>query len=213
VTTPVSQSNLPPSGGLLVALEGIDGSGKTTAAQALVARLVDNGIDAIYLREPTDGPFGRELRECMVTPGPRDAQQEFELFLADRHEDVETNIRPALKRGAVVCIDRYYISSMAYQGALGIDVQKIQKANEAIAPPPDVIFYFHISVEKALARIRASRTDGTNQFERAEYLARVSQIFESMSFPQMVTINAEDDPAAVLSQIYTIVSLRVKSLT
>src|SRR5690606_35569687 len=108
--------------------EGIDGSGKTTTARRIAETLSAAGYHAKYLREPTDGPHGRKLRELMTQPGERDVQEEFRLFLLDRREDVDQHIDPLLQAGGIVCIDRYYISSMAYQGALGLDPAHIRQA-------------------------------------------------------------------------------------
>lgn len=177
--------------GLLVAFEGVDGCGKTTQANMARQRLESLGYEALYLREPTSGPFGQKLRELMVAG--RDSvtpMQEFELFLKDREQDVRENIRPALDRGAVVCIDRYYISSMAYQGALGLDPEFIRIENEKIAPPPDLILHFRISVEESVDRIKRSRAGGQNLFELQSYQERVAEVFEAMTFSQIVRIDA-----------------------
>lgn len=189
-------------GGMLAAFEGVDGAGKTTQALAARDRLAALGYTALYLREPTSGLFGQRIRELM-TKG-RDTLtpvEEFELFLADREEDARLNIRPALASGAVVCIDRYYISSMAYQGALGLDPDFIREQNEKIAPKPDLILYFHIPVETGIARIQASRPGGQNLFEMQHYQEQVAAIFDAMIFPQMIRIDATADPEAVQSRV------------
>lgn len=179
------------SQGLLIAFEGIDGSGKTTQAKDVSRELEAMGFEALYLREPTDGPFGRRLRELMVAGREAvEPMEEFRLFLADREEDVRLNIAPALKRGAIVCLDRYYISSMAYQGALGLDPEFIRTENEKIAPVPDLILYFEIPVEEGLKRIRASRAQGQNLFELQHYQERVCEMFAQMDFPQLVKVDA-----------------------
>ncbi len=178
-------------GGLLIAFEGIDGAGKTTQAKAAVDALRRRGFDAIYLREPTDGPHGTRLRQLMAKGRENvSPQEEFELFLKDRAEDVARNIRPALDRGQIVCIDRYYLSSMAYQGAIGLDPEAIREANEQFAPRPDLILYFHLPVEIGATRIRSSRSEGQNLFEHQAYLEKVAEIFEKMNFPQMVKLDA-----------------------
>jgi len=178
-------------GGLLVAFEGIDGAGKTTQARMAAGALKENSYDAIMLREPTDGPHGRRLRQIMIAGRENvDPMEEFRLFLDDRREDVTQNIAPALKRGAIVCIDRYYISSMAYQGALGIPPAFIQTENEKFSPRPDIILYLRLPVDEGLARITASRSGGQNLFERHEYQARVLDIFETMQLPRMVRCDA-----------------------
>lgn len=192
-------------GGLLVNFEGIDGAGKTTHARAAVAELRRRGYDAIYLHEPTDGPYGARLRSLMaqgrdqVTP-----KEEFELFLADREQDVALNIRPALDEGKIVCIDRYYPSSIAYQGALGLDPAMIRRKNEEIAPVPDVILYFRLDPQRAIERIRASRREGLDLFEHAHYLEKVAAIFDSLDFPQMVQLNAELDIETLQSLVMRI---------
>ncbi len=193
-------------GGLLVAFEGIDGAGKTTQAKAAVEELRRRGYDAIYLREPTDGPHGRRLRELMAHGrGSVCPQEEFELFLADRKDDVQQNIRPALERGQIVCIDRYYLSSMAYQGALGLDPEKIRKANEEFAPQPDVILYFRVPPEIGAQRIRASRIGGQDHFEHQTYLEKVAAIFENMDFPQMVCLDATLAPETLLPVVMRVI--------
>ncbi|MBX7244771.1 MAG: dTMP kinase [Candidatus Sumerlaeaceae bacterium] len=188
--------------GLLIAFEGVDGAGKTTQAREVCAALAERGVDAVYLREPTNGPHGTRLRQLMVAGRDKvDPMEEFRLFLEDRREDVAQNISPALARGAVVCIDRYYISSMAYQGALGLDPEFIRVENEKIAPVPDLILYFHLPVEESHARIVATREGGYNLFEQQAYQERVAAVFDGMNFPQMVKIDAARDPAAVQQQV------------
>ncbi|MCX7017301.1 MAG: dTMP kinase, partial [Candidatus Sumerlaeota bacterium] len=123
--------------GLLVVLEGIDGTGKSTQARRLAEALEARGHTTRVLREPTDGPHGSELRR-MAREGRTDPQRERALFIADRREDVERNIRPALARGEIVVMDRYYFSTVAYQGARGLDPDELRAENEAFAPKPDL---------------------------------------------------------------------------
>jgi dTMP kinase len=196
-------------GGFLVAFEGIDGAGKTTQAKAVQDELQRLGYEAVYLREPTDGPIGQKLRQVMVSGRP-EPMEEFRLFLADRTEDVEENIRPGLERGAAVCIDRYYISSIAYQGALGLDPEMIRLENEKIAPKPDLILYFRIPVEESLARIRSSRESGQNLFEKKQYQERVYAQFEAMRLPNMVTIDAMRDQQQLQDEIVDLVISAVR---
>lgn len=180
-------------GGYLIAFEGIDGAGKTTQAKRAVEELARLGYDAIYLREPTNGPHGTRLRELMIDGREHiSPHEEFELFRKDREEDVRLNICPALDRGAIVCIDRYYISSMAYQGALGLDPEFIRIENEKIAPQPHLILYFWLPVEESLRRITTSRSEGQNLFERREYQEKVLSLLESFQFPQMVKLDARE---------------------
>lgn len=176
-------------GGLLIAFEGVDGAGKSTQAKMACEKLGSLGFDAITLREPTTGPIGQKLRQLMVA-GRVEPLEEFRLFLADREENVRLNIRPALERGAVICIDRYYISSMAYQGALGLDPGFIQAENEKIAPRPNLILHFRVPVEQSLARIIASRREGQNLFELQAYQEKVCELFETFKLPGLVHCDA-----------------------
>ncbi len=193
-------------GGFLIAFEGVDGSGKTTQARRVTNLLDASGYDAVYLREPSDGPLGQRIRSIMVAGRDKvTPEEEFRLFLDDRADDVKTNINPALRRGAVVCIDRYYISSMAYQGALGLDPQLIRDENEMIAPVPDLVLYFRLDVEAAGARITAARSAGQNLFEARAYQEAVAAQFEAMDFPGMVALDASAPPDDLTEEIMEII--------
>lgn len=190
--------------GLLIAIEGIDGAGKSTQARLLRDRFVEAGHTVAFLREPTTGPVGMELRALaakgreFLTP-----QREFELFLADREYDVRENIAPALRRGEVVILDRYYISSMAYQGAAGLNPEEIRAANERIAPVPDALVLFDLPVAEALRRIRNRDAQGPNLFEREDFLHRVREIFDSLGgFPYVVRVDATRDEGTVHGAIW-----------
>lgn len=166
----------------------------------IVDWLAGQGIPAVFLREPTDGPVGQEIRR-MAREGRSNPRREFELFLEDRAHDVATNIAPALERGAVVVMDRYYISSMAYQGALGIDPEEIRIANEAIAPRPDLVVLLEIDVASAGGRIRARDAEGPNEFERADYQQRVKAVFDTLHWPEVARVNAAQGIEAVAEQV------------
>lgn len=175
-----------PSGnGLLAAFEGIDGAGKTTQAKLLRDWIAAQRFGVTLLREPTDGPHGQEIRRLSRAADPSlTPEREFELFLADRRHNVDTAIRPALRRGDIVILDRYYISSMAYQGARGLDPAEIRKANEAFAPAPDLLVIFEVPVDEALRRLEqrhASQAVAPDHFETEERLARVKAIFDALA--------------------------------
>ncbi|MBE0710800.1 MAG: dTMP kinase, partial [Candidatus Aminicenantes bacterium] len=119
--------------GLLVVLEGIDGSGKTTQARSLLRRLRYRGHKAAFFREPTRGRWGREIKRLAARADSLTPAEELELFVKDRRDNVAKNLVPALGAGKVVVLDRYYFSTIAYQGAKGIDMGKIRRMNEAFA--------------------------------------------------------------------------------
>jgi dTMP kinase len=115
----------------------------------------------------------------LLTEGRQDisVQEELSWFVNDRKEDVEKNILPALQENKVVIMDRYYFSTAAYQGALGMNPDQILKENEGFAPIPDRVLIFLSPVEKCLERIESSR-DQKSAFEKLDYLNKVQDIFK-----------------------------------
>lgn len=174
--------------GFLLIIEGIDGAGKSTLVRALAAWLRERGRMVVVDREPTDGPHGRALRESAKT-GRLSAEAELELFVKDRREHVANVIAPALSRGEVVILDRYYFSNAAYQGARGLDPAKIIAENEAFAPVPDLVLLLDLDPAAGHARI-GTRGGGLDDFEGAAYLAEVRRIFLSFDRPFIRRINA-----------------------
>lgn len=160
---------------MFIVIEGIDGTGKSTQAKLLGSWFEARGREVVLSREPTDGPWGRKLRESATTGRLRPAE-ELDLFLRDRRQHVDELIRPSLAAGKVVILDRYYFSTMAYQGARGFDSEEIRSRNEAFAPVPDHLFILDLGVDAALARI-GSRGDRANQFEQRESLEACRKIF------------------------------------
>lgn len=187
--------------GLLIALEGIDGSGKSTQARLLKETLEARGLEAAIFREPGDTPQGDRIRRLFQEGRTATPEEEMRLFLEDRRLDVRDNIGPALAAGKVVVMDRYYFSSMAYQGALGLDPREIRRANEAFAPRPDLTLVLDVPPDTGVARIHARR-DVPNSFERTEYLARVRELFLSFCDGDVVCIDATGEPEAVGREIW-----------
>lgn len=163
--------------GFLIAFEGIDGAGKTTQATILYDKLKQEKFDVCFLHEPTESRWGKKIDE-LAKNGRHNVEpkKEFELFYLDRKKDVKDNILPALKKNKIVIMDRYYFSSVAYQGALGLDPNFIEKENEKIAPKPLLTIILDVSPRVALSRVK-NRTKTPNHFERERYLAKVREIF------------------------------------
>jgi dTMP kinase len=187
--------------GLLIVFEGVDGAGKTTQVRLLDERLRRAGYEVVCLKEPTEGPWGQKLRQ-LAQHGREEVAPatELEWFLQDRREDVEHNIRPALARGQIVVLDRYYFSTMAYQGALHLDPEEIQACNEAFAPPPDLLFLLHLPATQGWQRVQQRGT--LSHFERLDYLERVATIFATMQFPYLRRIDASADALTVQEHIW-----------
>src|SRR5262249_38696835 len=127
------------------------------------------------------------------------AEQELRLFTDDRREHVGSLIEPALAAGAWVITDRYFLSTVAYQGARGIDWRKILAESEAEFPLPDAALLFEVSVDEGLARVR-SRGAPDLLFERAEYLAEVGAIFAAIDRPYLSRVGASVGADAVTAR-------------
>lgn len=188
--------------GILLAFEGIDGAGKTTQARRLEATLREAGYPVLYTREPTTGPTGQKIRSLIAAGrGALRPEEELDLFLRDREEHVAAVIRPALARHEVVLLDRYYFSTMAYQGALGLDPEMIRRRNEAFAPPPHLTFVLDLPPAAGLDRIRGARAAAPDTFEREEYLERVRGLFAALTGPGILHLDATQAADVVAASI------------
>lgn len=189
---------------MFIVLEGIDGTGKSTQAKRLAEHFRSLGKTVTLSREPTDGPWGTLLRNSANT-GRLSPEEELETFLKDRRQHVEEKIAPALAAGHVVILDRYYFSTMAYQGARGFDPLKIREDNELFAPVPDLLLILDLEVDTALSRI-GSRGDTANEFEQRANLERCRRIFLSLKdepFARLIDANrtADDVSQSILAAL------------
>lgn len=191
--------------GALIVIEGIDGAGKSTQAKSLLRKLRRKGFRAVYFREPSRGRWGRELKRKAKRLGSLSPEQELDLFLKDRRENVEKNLKPALRAGKIVVLDRYYFSTIAYQGAKGLDRERIRRLNERFAPQPTLVFILDIKAGDGLARI-AGRGTKDVLFERAAYLVKVRRIFRSFKGGRFVHIDGSLDKKAIARRIFEMTS-------
>ncbi len=188
--------------GFLIALEGLDGAGKSTLAAGLAAVQARLGRRVLLTREPTYGPVGRRLREYLAGREPRlKPAEELALFQTDRREHVEKTIRPALERGWLVVTDRYYYSSAAYQGALGLEPQSILAESEAFAPRPDLAVILTLPLAVALARRREARPGEVQVTEDPAYLEKVAAIYDTFEGPHLRRLDASGSAGQILSQL------------
>lgn len=199
--------------GLLIALEGIDGSGKSTQAEMLAASLEKNGHQVVLTREPTHSQAGQRLQAYLLGPSRHlSPAEELKLFIADRREHVAQVIKPSLERGKIVITDRYYYSSVAYQGALGLDPRDILAANEAFAPVPDLVFILELPVTEALERL-AKKGKGARQVsESFPYLKQVAAIYAGLKGPLFRHLDATAPPMEVHAVILAAVRKVLKEV-
>jgi dTMP kinase len=189
----------------LIIFEGIDGAGKSTQLRRCAVWLKERGYLVSLRREPTNSPYGETLRKSAGS-GRLPPEEETELFLQDRRWNIEQNLLPDLKAGKVVLLDRYYFSTIAYQGARGLDAAELRRRNEAFAPKPDLVLLFDLDPETALQRILRQRGEAPDLFEKVDYLRKVREIFLSLSDPFIVHIDAAPEPDEVWRQVETALS-------
>ena len=185
--------------GLLVAFEGIDGAGKTTQAGLLEDWLRPTAIEVVRTKEPTNGKWGQLVRQSAST-GRLSPDEELHAFLEDRRGHVATLINPALHKGQIVIVDRYYFSTAAYQGARGRDPVELLRINEAFAPKPDLLVLLAIETPVAMQRIR-QRGELDNKFEREEDLKKSARIFDSLAAPYLLKLDGTRAPQAIAGDI------------
>ena len=156
--------------GLLITLEGVEGSGKSTQCLRLAAHLRARGVDVVETSEPDGTPLGLAAVRAVIErdgPPPTPLAQTF-LFMAARQQHVAHVIRPALARGAVVISDRFTDATLAYQGyAQGVDLQTIRDLN-ALATggiQPDLTLVLDLDPAVGIGRIRGRRLDAFEKMD------------------------------------------------
>ncbi|MFA9518205.1 dTMP kinase [Halopenitus sp. H-Gu1] len=193
---------------MLVTLEGLDGSGKTTVWEALQPSYPD----AVFTREPTDSWYGDAVYRSI---GDDDADPIAELFLytADHANHLSETIEPALDDGRLVVSDRYSDSRYAYQGAtlretrIDRPMEYVRSIHEPFTRVPDLTIYLDLDAERA-----AARSGSTNKFERREYLSEVRANYERLmeDHPdRFVRIDATRSPEIVLERVESTIDDRL----
>lgn len=179
-----------------VAIEGVDGAGKSTVARHLAERLEARGEDVVAIREPGGTPLGEEIRALLLHGGEMTAWAEALLFAAQRAQLAAEIIGPALARGGVVVSDRSYYSSLAYQGgARGLGVDEVRAVNEAGLDGivPDLVAVLWLDPGHALTRQDGVDRIGAENTDFQESVAEVYRDFAA-SRPEIVRLVAADRP-------------------
>lgn len=165
--------------GLFLTLEGGEGSGKSTQAQALKGLLESKGHAVTLTREPAGGELGRWVRQLLSEDEPTlEPHSELFLFAAARAQHLAEVIRPALERGEVVVCDRFIDSTLAYQGhGRGLGLNDVRAVNRIASggPTPDLTVLLDVPVEVGLARKRSEQGADRIGRESAEFHERVRQ--------------------------------------
>lgn len=168
--------------GRFIVFEGIDGAGKSTQCRRLYDFICGMNIPAKKLAEPTDGEYGRKIRQALRSGTPISREEQIDLFIKDRADDCRLNINPALESGQVIVMDRYFYSNAAYQGMDGLSPHKIVSMNlEHGFPVPDRVYFIDLPAHTAMERIRSRSGTDTELFEKESFLAKVRENFLAVS--------------------------------
>ncbi len=187
-----------------MAIEGIDGAGKTTVAKKLVEKLKELGYNAVYTYEPFSSPFSEALKKYIEEAGEVEAEIETLAMALDRLFHVKKVIEPLLKNGYIVITDRYIHSSLAYQGARGIDIEWIKTVNK-YAIEPDLVIYLKVPLEVALERIKKKESKW-KYFEDVNRLKKVQEIYELFaSRGALIAIDATQNIDKVVNQCLRVI--------
>lgn len=208
--------------GALIVFEGAEGAGKSTQLRLLADWLGSRGRDVVAVREPGGTVLGDEIRRLLLDPSsditPR---AEALLFMASRAQLVEREIRPALAHGAVVLVDRFFLSTYAYQGAgRGLAVAELRVANAMATAGliPDLTLLLTLPVAEGLAR--ADQRGERDRMERAElaFHERVAGAFGEFARPDwqrehpecgpIALVDAAGDERKVLQRVLTVLRER-----
>ena len=184
--------------GMFIAIDGIDGAGKTTLVRQL-SQALSEFYRVITTKEPTDkSHWGQQLRAAAIN-GRLPREKEIEFFHRDRIEHIKHVIKPALDAGTIVITDRYVDSLLAFQTDSPDEANDLYDLLLPEILVPDITFILDCPSEIGLGRITKHR-GSTTQFEKTEYLDRARVIYESRTGDNYVHIDASGTAADTLSQ-------------
>ena len=193
--------------GKLITIEGIDGAGKSTLAQALLGALGERGVDATLLREPGGVRAAERIRELVQDPDARiGARAEALLYAAARAQLVEEALEPLLATGSVVLLDRFVDSSLAYQGGgrqLGVAAVRAINDFGTGGLVPDRTLLLSVSTQVGRARSHG-RAGAPDRLERQpdDFFHRIAAAYRELAAAEpdrIRVIDAAQDPPAVLA--------------
>ena len=198
--------------GSFIVFEGIDGCGKSTQVAMLVDAISAAGHETIATFEPTNGSYGQQIRHKARAGEEIDPEMELNWFEQDRHEHVESVLEPALKEGCAVVCDRYYLSTVAYQGARGLDWERILESNAAAFPTPDLVLLIEMPPDQSQQRLSQRSGPSEPTFENRSFQERVDAIFKQLSLPYIERIDGSGTPEQVHRRVCDAVRERLQLL-
>jgi dTMP kinase len=205
-----------------ITFEGSEGSGKSTQAERLAARITQGGVPCILTREPGGTPIGESIRELLqFAPHNSNMTPETELLLfeASRSQIVREVIKPTLERGMCVIADRFFDSTTVYQGAARkLDREVIEALNVFAVGDcvPDITFVLDVDAATAEARMQRMRRQADRMEQQpAEFYERVREGYRALAAREpgrIVLINGSRDPDEIEAEIWKILCSRFSVL-
>ena len=203
--------------GLFITFEGIDGSGKTTQIKLLSDYLLKKGLDVVIAREPGGTSIGDMIRDILLNPSNRDMSVRAEtlLFQASRAEIVEKVIEPALNQGRIVICDRFFDSTIAYQGiarGLGIEPMLDMSLWTTRGLVPDLTFLLSVDIEACEKRMKARmKTPDRIEYEETCFKEKIQKGYIELArvFKERVVVL---DGEQATSVIFTLVKNKIEEL-
>ena len=191
--------------GIFICIEGLDGCGKTTQAKLLVRRL-KRKRSSLYTAEPSKGDLGKFIKKSYLHADKRGAAEvEALLFAADRIEHVNNEIIPALNQGRIVVSDRYVFSSLAYQGAAGLDLGWIETINKQ-AIGPDLAIFIDVEPATVVQRLKKKKS----VMENLETQLKVREVYRKyVEVGKLVRIDGNRPKRDVARDINKLVKLHL----
>lgn len=199
--------------GFFITFEGIEGSGKSSQCQKLAANLQAKGYWVLKTREPGGTPLAEHIRGLLLNTTRSSSQEilapecETFLILASRRQHVANIIAPALRKGAAVLCDRFFDSTLAYQGfGRGLDIKTLENLNQFSTHglTPDLTFLFDLPVNQGLTRRRRTLRQNRIDREKEKFHERVRQGFIALAkkYPKrIIIIDADNTIDAIAKQV------------
>ena len=192
--------------GAFIVIEGLDGSGKTTQAKLLAAKL-KKSHGAVYTAEPSHGKIGKFIRNRILYGDSRPPTSvEALLFAADRIEHIQNEVIPTLEKGHLVVSDRYLYSSLAYQGSAGLSTEWIQTINQH-AMKPDLALFIDVDPETVFQRLKRKKS----VMENLETQRKVREVYlKYVENGELTRINGGKPKKTVAEEVLAAVTTFLK---
>jgi len=193
--------------GAFIVVEGLDGSGKTTQAKLLAAKLEKN-YGAVYTAEPSRGKIGMFIRNRILYGESRPPiALEALLFAADRIDHIQNEVSPELEKGRLVISDRYLYSSLAYQGSAGLSLDWIRAVN-VHALKPDLALFVDVAPEVVLKRLKRKKS----VMEDLETQRKVREVYlKFVEDGELSRIEGDKSKNAVAEEVFKTVKALLKT--